>query len=151
MLKSLRGLCLILQDRCWVVHIPFVRMGKFQFLVQLLLLLLLLLQLLLIILLLLFIVVVVVVVVRLHFSPDQLLCVSHTCQLFFLCTRPLIFWFLLYFLRYLPDRQLCSLYTQPLLICFAGCTNRNTTNPRSWKDRWGRSFICWWKGVWIDR
>ena len=27
--------CVILQDRCWVVHIPFVRMVKFQFLVKL--------------------------------------------------------------------------------------------------------------------
>ena len=32
MSKSHRGLCVILQDSCWVVHIPFVRIVKFKFL-----------------------------------------------------------------------------------------------------------------------
>ena len=33
--KSHRGLCrLILQDRCWVLHISFIRMVEFQFLAQ---------------------------------------------------------------------------------------------------------------------
>ena len=36
MSKSDRSLCDILQDLCWVVHIPFVRMVKFKFLTQLL-------------------------------------------------------------------------------------------------------------------
>ena len=35
MSKSLRSLCVILQDRCWFVHIPFVRMVKFKFLAHL--------------------------------------------------------------------------------------------------------------------
>ena len=35
MSKSHRSLCPILQDRCWVVHISFVRMVKFQFLAHL--------------------------------------------------------------------------------------------------------------------
>ena len=27
-------MCLIIEDSCWVVHVPFVRMVKFKFLVQ---------------------------------------------------------------------------------------------------------------------
>ena len=34
MSKSRRSLCVILQDRCWVVHRPFVHMVKFKFLAQ---------------------------------------------------------------------------------------------------------------------
>ena len=34
MSKSLRSLRFILQERCWVVHIPFVRTVKFKFLAQ---------------------------------------------------------------------------------------------------------------------